>query len=98
MGGIEVFTPLFWQGFELIFVASRDFLSRSVRGVDIKMSQVKEELTVMIVFNEYESLVSEFLGDIDVAIVFFIDTVLSVRSSEVKSLGIRTEVPFPNSC
>lgn len=45
-----------------------------MRGVDIKMSQVKEELTVMIVFNEYESLVSEFLGDIDVAIVFFILT------------------------
>ena len=62
------------------------------------MSQVKEELAVMIVFDEDESPVSEFLGDIDVAMVVFIDTVLSVRSAEVKSLGIRTEVPFPNPC
>ena len=62
------------------------------------MSQGKEELNVMIVFDEYESPVSEFLGDIDVDIVVFIDTVLSVRSTEVKSLGIRTEVLFPNSC
>ena len=52
----------------------------------------------MIVFEEDESPVSEFFGDIDVAMVVFIDTVLSVRSAEVKSLGIRTEVPFPNSC
>ena len=68
-----------------------------MRGVDIKMSQGKEELSVMIVFDEYESPVSEFLGDIDVDIVVFIDTVLSVRITEVKSLGIRTEVLFPNS-
>ena len=61
------------------------------------MSQGKEELSVMIVFDEYESPVSEFLGDIDVDIVVFIDTVLSVRITEVKSLGIRTEVLFPNS-
>ena len=96
--GIEVFTLLFWQGFEFIFVASSDFLSQSVRGADIEMSQVKEELTIMIVFDEDESPVSEFLGHIDVAIVVFINTVLSIRSAEVKSLVIRAEAPFPNSC